>query len=111
MLTSTISSKSILRVAAEEVARDRDWVAYFPSYEVIAGHYNRGAYYADDLREVTEEGVSHVMRLFMAHYAEGGAVGAPSGEDPLARESREQAENLRVAAKAICEEEALGDLR
>lgn len=32
-----------------------DNVAYFPSYEIITGSYNRGRYYDDGLREVTEE--------------------------------------------------------
>ncbi len=69
VLVSTTYSKSVLRVAAEEVSQAYNTVAYFPSYEIITGNYTRGRYFADDLRSVTEEGVSHVMRLFMEHYA------------------------------------------
>jgi hypothetical protein len=73
VLVSTTYSKSVLRTAAEEVAR-REGVFYFPSYEIITGNFNRGAYYAEDLREVREEGVDHVMRLFLKHCAETSVV-------------------------------------
>ena len=68
VLVSTTYSKSVLRVAAEQVARSRQDVVYFPSYEIITGNHARGSYFADDLRSVTEEGVGHVMRLFLKHY-------------------------------------------
>jgi hypothetical protein len=70
VLVSTTYSKSVLRVAAEEIAARYDEVAYFPSYEIITGTYSRGRYFDDGLRDVTEAGVSHVMRLFMKHYAD-----------------------------------------
>ena len=50
-------SKSVLRVAAEQVAKAFEGVAYFPSYEIITGNFNRGQYYGPDLRDVTEAGV------------------------------------------------------
>ena len=68
VLVSTTLSKSVLRVAAEEISRERDYVAYFPSYEIVTGNYTRGAYFGEDLRSITEAGVAHVMRLFMKHY-------------------------------------------
>ncbi len=67
VLSSTTYSKSVLRVAAESLTRRFDNVHYFPSYEIITGAFNRGAYYASDLRNVLESGVSHVMRLFMRY--------------------------------------------
>lgn len=69
VLVSTTCSKSVLRVAADELSTNHRNVAYFPSYEIVTGSYTRGAYFAEDLRTVTEAGVAHVMRLFMAHYA------------------------------------------
>jgi len=69
VLTSTVYSKSVLRVAAEEVSHTYPHVHYFPSYEIITGHYNKGAYFESDLRSVNKEGVDHVMRIFMANYA------------------------------------------
>ncbi|WP_410211799.1 GSCFA domain-containing protein [Aquirhabdus sp.] len=71
VLVSTTYSKSVLRVAAETASREYDWVEYFPSYEIITGNFNLGKYYEDDLREVNSNGVSHVMRCFLRHYAEG----------------------------------------
>lgn len=68
VLAATTYSKSVLRVAASEVSKGSTDVSYFPSYEIITGNYNRGAYYEDDLRSIKPEGVEHVMRLFMKHY-------------------------------------------
>lgn len=70
VLSATTYSKSVLRVAAETLARSCDWVDYFPSYEIITGSYNRGSYYEDDAREVNELGVSHAMRCFFNNYVE-----------------------------------------
>ncbi|MCW2338513.1 hypothetical protein M2337_002746 [Sphingobium sp. B2D3A] len=67
VLTATTYSKSVLRVAADILATRFAHVTYFPSYEVITGAFSRGAYYAEDLRNVRETGVSHVMSLFMKH--------------------------------------------
>jgi len=69
VLPATIYSKSALRAAAQEAAEDLENVFYFPSYEVITGPQARGHFFADDLREVTEEGVEHVMRIFLRHAA------------------------------------------
>jgi hypothetical protein len=67
VLSATTYSKSVLRVAAEMLSARFPHVHYFPSYEIITGAFSRGAYYADDLRNVLESGVSHVMGLFMKH--------------------------------------------
>lgn len=74
VLSATTYSKSVLRVAAETLRRRFDDVHYFPAYEVITGAFNRGAYYAADLRNVLEDGVEHVMKLFMLHATTAGAV-------------------------------------
>lgn len=81
VLSATTYSKSVLRVAAEVLTQQFAHVHYFPSYEIITGAYNRGAYYAEDLRNVLEDGVSHVMRVFLAHATAveaGQAAGAPA---------------------------------
>jgi hypothetical protein len=67
VLAATTYSKSVLRVAAEEIVRGHSNVSYFPSFEIITGNFNRGSYYADDLRSITSDGVNHVMRLFTKH--------------------------------------------
>ena len=69
VLPATIYSKSVLRAAAQEAAEDLAQVFYFPSYEIVTGPQARGRFFADDLREVTEAGVEHVMRIFLRHAA------------------------------------------
>lgn len=81
VLVSTTLSKSVLRVAADILSRTVPDVAYFPSYEIITGSYNRGAYFASDLRSVTDAGVDHVMRLFFRH-ATVGRQEAPAAAMP-----------------------------
>lgn len=106
-LVSTTYSKSVLRVACEELASAAD-VAYFPSYEIITGNYSRGRYFAKDLRSVTEEGVEHVMRLFMRHYADNSET--TRYEDPaVSRDAaaKQQAAVIEQAVAVICDEEAL----
>ncbi len=68
VLSATTYSKSVLRVAAGRLARDLESCAYFPSYEIIAGAFSRGGYYAPDLREIEAAGVDHVMRVFFRQF-------------------------------------------
>ncbi|WP_420136642.1 GSCFA domain-containing protein [Sphingomonas sp.] len=69
VLPATLYSKSVLRAAAQEAAEDLERVFYFPSYEIITGPQAQGRFFAKGLREVTEEGVEHVMRVFLRHAA------------------------------------------
>jgi len=67
ILISNSLSKSVLRVAAENMMRHDSSVAYFPSYEIISSSYNCGQYYEKNMRDVSAEGVSKVMNLFFKH--------------------------------------------
>ncbi|MCA7980252.1 GSCFA domain-containing protein [Burkholderia cepacia] len=100
VLTSTTYSKSVLRVAADEIRAANAHVEYFPSYEIITGAFTRGAYFEDDLRSVKEAGVAHVMRLFLTHYmtSDEAASGA------AARAHRE-------LASIVCDEEAIANFQ
>ncbi|MNE67410.1 GSCFA family protein [compost metagenome] len=101
VLISTTYSKSALRSAADYIVRRYPQAEYFPSYEIITGNYIKSAYYESDLRSVREEGVSHVMRLFMEHY---------SSEVTHATFMELDEKQLNAAAKnnaVICDEEAL----
>jgi hypothetical protein len=69
VLAATTYSKSVLRAAAQEIAEDHDGVFYFPSYEIIMGAPAAARYFAEDMRNVTEEGVAHVMSVFLRHAA------------------------------------------
>ncbi|WP_419825253.1 GSCFA domain-containing protein [Sphingomonas sp.] len=84
VLAATTYSKAVLRVAAQEVADTLPGVWYFPSYEIVTGPQARGRYFADDLREVTPEGVARVMSIFLRHAGgiEHGEVATPSPANP-----------------------------
>ncbi|MEM9811057.1 MAG: GSCFA domain-containing protein [Pseudomonadota bacterium] len=112
VLAATTYSKSVLRVAAEMLAGAHAHVHYFPSYEIVTGPHARGAYYAHDLRNVTEAGVAHVMGLFLAHAVEEGAAqvstGHPLTPPPAAEEAPSLHEELsRAFVEAECDEVAL----
>lgn len=98
VLVSNTYSKSVLRVAAEEICRHNPQCAYFPSYEIITGNHTRGHYYEEDLRSVKQEGVDHVMRLFLGHYLNQ----APTAS--LAEELMREQDEL---AEVLCDEEAI----
>ncbi|MFC3164846.1 GSCFA domain-containing protein [Ciceribacter thiooxidans] len=68
VLVSTTYSKSVLRVVCDTLTRQFENVHYFPSYEIITGPHARGRYYGEDLREIDEAGVDHVMRVFARHF-------------------------------------------
>jgi hypothetical protein len=68
VLQATTYSKSVLRVAAEEMVRRYDNVHYFASYEVITATKTAGTYFASDARSVTAEGVARAMELFFSHF-------------------------------------------
>jgi GSCFA family len=71
VLVSTTVSKAALRVAADEAERQFPNVIYFPAYEIITSAANGGRYFEDDLRNVTDLGVNHVMRIFSKHFMRG----------------------------------------
>jgi hypothetical protein len=103
VLVSTTYSKSVLRVAAEMLAESDPAIAYFPSYEVILSPAARGAYFAADLRSVTEAGVDHVMRLFLKHGTDSTSI-SPAPEAMNADDHFERSANVM---EVICEEESL----
>ena len=104
VLVATTYSKSVLRVCCEQASQARENVAYFPSYEIITGSFSRGRYFAEDLRSVTEAGVSHVMRVFLRQFTAG--QGAFSSVTELAGQDM----HLRDMAELVavnCDEEIL----
>ena len=79
-------SKSVLRAAAGHLEAKYPYVDYFPSYEIIASHAMRGAFYEPDMRSVVKPGVDHVMSHFFRQHApplQGRKVkaGAPEAQD------------------------------
>jgi hypothetical protein len=108
---STCYSKAALRVVAEMVSAGNDKVAYFPSFEIVTSPHARGRYYAEDARNVTPEGVAHVMKLFAAHFlsddkAAPGAV-EPGGAVMTADEDAATTAHYERLADIICDEDLL----
>jgi hypothetical protein len=68
VVVATMHSKSVLRAVCGAAEAEHANVFYFPSYEIIAGPFTRGMYYASNLRTITDNGVAHVMRVFDATY-------------------------------------------
>lgn len=101
VLAATTYSKSVLRVAAAEVAMSLPLVEYFPSYEIIVNPAAGGRYFSDDLRAVTEDGVAHAMRVFARHFIEHTPIPSASNFEAAIR-----GEISRVA-QIVCDEEVL----
>lgn len=106
VLSATTYSKSVLRVAAEMMRQRFENVHYFPSYEVVTGAFNRGAYYAPDLRNVLEDGVGHVMRLFLLHATGNAESGAAATETSEERQNA-HLDAARRLVEVECDEVAL----
>ena len=100
VIVSTAYSKSVLRVAAQEVVDAHDVVDYFPSYEIITTPATGGLYFEEDQREVNAQGVDHAMRSFLAAYTDGGTR-APAPPTPAERA------RYGAATGIICDEEAI----
>ncbi|HEY5799313.1 MAG TPA: GSCFA domain-containing protein, partial [Burkholderiaceae bacterium] len=102
VLVASSYSKSVLRAAAGEVAGKHANVAYFPSYEIISSPASFGQYLAADLREVTEQGVTHVMDCFLSSYfglSLANEVAPPVVAQPVAARRPDPA-----ALTGVCEE-------
>jgi hypothetical protein len=106
VVASTVYSKSVLRTVAGKLDAEFAWVNYFASYEVITAGPNASQYFGPDRRNVTQEGVAHVMRLFMQHFASPStqsglnALGSESGQTELERATQ-------AIAAVVCDEEHL----
>jgi len=64
VLVATIESKSILRSVAGQLARNRTFIDYFPSYEIINSAPFKGAFFEPNQRSVNPVGVDFVMNNF-----------------------------------------------
>jgi len=104
VLAATTYSKSVLRAAAQELAEDHDGVFYFPSYEMIMGAPAAARFFAEDLRNVTEEGVAHVMSVFLRHAA---GIEGPTPTVPPAAERDATIDAAREWVEVMCDEAML----
>lgn len=68
VLQATTYSKSVLRVACEEIIRRHAHVHYFGSYEIVTASGDSRAYFQPDRRNVTPEAVKHVIQCFKRQF-------------------------------------------
>jgi len=101
VLSSTVYSKSVLRVVADMAIRRYDWVDYFPSYEIITGSHAGARYYEEDAREVNHLGIAHAMRCFFDNYVTGRKRAGTAA--PAVSQSSQ--------AGLICDEEMIDSVR
>jgi hypothetical protein len=109
VFVSTTYSKAVLRVAAETICSRNRLCDYFPSYEIITSPYARGRYYGPDCREVTEEGVQHVMSTFLRHYGDVAQDQAQAAR-PVSGETESMQRHLRDmenVMEVLCDEEQI----
>ena len=110
VLSATVYSKSVLRVAAEEIKAKFDYVDYFPSYELITSNASRGQYYDKDLRSVLEVGVNHVMRCFFKSYMDLDLSDSPIRIEEEPESHLEFNQLNQMIMDVVCEEELLEEL-
>lgn len=95
VLPATMYSKSVLRVAAAEMAEENEAIHYFPSYEIINSAQGRGYYFEPDMRSVNDRGVQYVM----SHFFTGDLARAFSAEQDQAS-----------LGDAVCDEERIEEV-
>lgn len=64
VLVATMQSKSILRAVAGQLASNRPYIDYFPSYEIINSPVFKGSFFEPNQRSVNPYGVNFVMNSF-----------------------------------------------
>ena len=104
VLCSTTLSKSVLRAAADKISSAYSFVEYLPSYEIIAGNFNRGTYFAGDLRTVTRDGVKHVMKVFFENCTESEKVMDESVNESVNEMIKDE---MDAIAEVLCDEELI----
>lgn len=104
VLTATVGSKAVLRVACDEIRRRHDGIDYFPSYEIVQAGGPQWAF-APDRRSVTPQAVAHVMQNFALQFgleakaAFGQVVPEPVAEIPRASVVCDEDEILAAMAR------------
>ncbi|WP_158967020.1 GSCFA domain-containing protein [Paraglaciecola sp. L3A3] len=67
VVSATVYSKSVLRVAAEEVVNLLPFVFYFPAYEIVTGPQAPESFFEANRRDVSVEAIEAVMGALIAN--------------------------------------------
>lgn len=70
VLQATTYSKSVLRVAAEEMRRKFCNVHYFASYEIVTEPRRAHTFFESDGRSISEVGIARVMDIFFRQFGQ-----------------------------------------
>lgn len=103
VLSATIYSKSVLRVAAEAICNECEDVHYFPAYEIVTGPQAPDSFFESDCRNVTSEAVETVMGAFLSSCESSGV--APIAVESPALPASTESLSQRIA-DIDCEEAA-----
>jgi hypothetical protein len=104
VMTASVYSKSVLRVAADEAARANNDVVYFPSYEIVTSSRSPQSFFKDDYRSVSVDAVEEVMMAFLSHCE----VGSADKSVRPALLSRDAPALSKALADAECDEVMAG---
>jgi hypothetical protein len=102
VVCATTYSKSVLRVACEEVCRSSSDVLYFPAYEIIVGP-QAPDYFEPDRRNVTCAGIEAVMDVLFGHSTLPTAV-SPASSSRRTSDAAPLSELSQMLARLECEE-------
>lgn len=100
VIVATMESKSILRAVAGQLAKNRKYVDYFPSYEIINSPVFKGAFFEPNQRSVNPAGVSFVMDHFFS------SLSSKFGAVPD-KKNMEKDSPVADLDDTVCEEELL----
>ena len=114
VLPASIYSKSVLRVAVDEVVRANEDVTYFPAYEIVTGPQAPWEFFEPDRRNVSKAAVETVMGALFANCEvldSGGphAAAPPASQLPAVPEQQRGQALSQMIAMVECEE-AMADV-
>ncbi len=109
VLPATVYSKSVLRVAADEVLRANQDVTYFPAYEIVTGPQAPWEFFEADRRNVSKAAVETVMDALLANCEVVDSLtrppGVPSVHQPTVGPVTQSGQALaQMIANVECEE-------
>jgi hypothetical protein len=67
VVSATVYSKSVLRVAAQEVVNLLPYATYFPSYEIVTGPQAPENFFEENRRDVSKQAIDTVMSALIAN--------------------------------------------
>jgi len=109
VLPASIYSKSVLRVAVDEVVHTNEDVSYFPAYEIVTGPQAPREFFDADRRNVSKVAIETVMNALLANCETADTV-APQPAAPVTAQQAEALDAQRgrafsqMVAAVECEE-------